>query len=314
MMDNDAISNKKKTNDAYFKEFIKNKYMLSTVLMGCTDEFKDLDMEQTLSYLDVEDDCVKVRDRNTRFHTEDDSELVMDSVFYVKSPNNGTIAIIVEIEGQERNNPGYPILNRAIAYASELIHDQKGKEYIGDDYGSLKKVYSIWCMMNPKMKDRNTIVNYRMIGSYNEPYSSRLPIDDPDLMRIVMVNIGGSDGLSREGQSKNTEQMMKILNLMFKEDLNAAVKKKVLNEQYNIPISDSLSEAIRGISMGFVEEFRKGRQESRDEDMYVETLSQVASNLIETTGMTIDEAITNMKVPDEYIPFVKKRVNELRNP
>ena len=66
--------------------------------------------------------------------------------------------------------------------------------------------------------------------------------------------------------------------------------------------------------MGFVEEFRKGRQESRDEDMYVETLSQVASNLIETTGMTIDEAITNMKVPDEYIPFVKKRVNELRNP
>ena len=41
-------------------------------------------------------------------------------------------------------------MKRAVYYAARLISSQKEKEFHGDDYNSIKKVYYIWIASAPR--------------------------------------------------------------------------------------------------------------------------------------------------------------------
>ena len=69
---------------------------------------------------------------------------------------NKVNTLIINVEAQKRLNPKkktgdtYPLLKRAVYYASRLISSQKGTEFTNSDYDKIKKVYTIWiCMESP---------------------------------------------------------------------------------------------------------------------------------------------------------------------
>ncbi|MBO5547768.1 MAG: hypothetical protein J5920_03300, partial [Candidatus Methanomethylophilaceae archaeon] len=89
----------------------------------------------------------------------------LDSLFDITLPDNEKVKLILNVEGQADPNPGYSLVDRALFYASSIIADQRGKDFSGDHYEDLKKVYSVWCVLQPRDKDRNSIIRYRVQGS-----------------------------------------------------------------------------------------------------------------------------------------------------
>ncbi len=54
------------------------------------------------------------------------------------------VNVIINIEIQNDDTPGYPIPKRSIYYGSRLISAQRGSVFKDHEYGKLKKVVSIW--------------------------------------------------------------------------------------------------------------------------------------------------------------------------
>ena len=56
--------------------------------------------------------------------------------------------IIVNVEAQNKYNPGYPLIKRGIYYVSRMLSAQNGVDFKSGEYGKLKKVCSIWICLN----------------------------------------------------------------------------------------------------------------------------------------------------------------------
>ena len=65
------------------------------------------------------------------------------------------------LEAQHKDNPGYPLVSRAIYYSSRLLSKQMNAPdgFQHSDYDKIKKVYSIWiCIQHAGEKDDATNV------------------------------------------------------------------------------------------------------------------------------------------------------------
>ena len=78
------------------------------------------------------------------------------------SKEKAQIGLIVNVEAQNRFDPGYPLLKRGIYYCCRMISSQYGTEFTGADYGKLKKVYSIWICTTPPKNREHTITSYAL--------------------------------------------------------------------------------------------------------------------------------------------------------
>ncbi len=268
---NEETRARRMSMDSEFKKLIKDKYILSTILMGCVEEFEGMDMGQTISCLDVQDDLDIVKTRDTEFITGAGEKVIMDSVFEVKLPNDEVLGIVVNIEAQGSVNTGYPLLNRAGFYISELVVDQKGKEFSRNDYGHMKKVVSIWCILNPPAAQRNTVIEYRTEGHYRGGLSSSEPIAEYDLTRLILINLGQPSSVPADGNVSadkgRDNAMMDMLGILFDLVMGTSEKKRVLEEGYKLPVSDYASSAMEGLGMTLTaEDFWQGRLDSMRED------------------------------------------------
>ncbi len=318
----------KKSLDASFKTFIKDKYILSTILMGCVSEFREMTMEETIACLDVKEGCTEVKGRPTEFFTASGERIEVDSVFEIRLPNNDKIGLIIGIEGQAKIDTGYPILKRASYYAASLIANQKGKEFEHDNYGDLQKVYTIWCILNPRAGDRDTVLEYSMKGGYMEPFSSRNSVPECDMMDIILINMSGSHEDDEGDHSKiishRTEVMMDVLKTVFSR-MDGKDKKRILEENYMISVSDTISEAMEDISMtmtwddliqgtiesskedGFIQGRTEGKAEGRIEGK-IEGKAELILTFMKKQGVSLEEALDIFELTSEERESVRQYV------
>ena len=55
-----------------------------------------------------------------------------------------SIGVVINIEVQKKDKPGYPIESRMVYYLCRTISMQRGVTFSGSDYGSICKCYSLW--------------------------------------------------------------------------------------------------------------------------------------------------------------------------
>ena len=65
-----------------------------------------------------------------------------------------------EIGAQKTYHLTYPWILRALFYCARMVSEQKDTEFRHDDYGDLKKVYSIWLFMESPNYAAHTISSY----------------------------------------------------------------------------------------------------------------------------------------------------------
>ena len=214
-------------------------------------------------------------------------------------PTNGEqIKIIVNIEAQKSTKTiDYPLMKRAVYYVARLISAQKEKEFHGDNYSGLKKVYSIWVCMNVQNYRADSIQQYGLTekvihGKFHDN------LQNYDLIKIIVLNLG---------KKATSHRLLNLLHLLEKE--------KILREEYDIELTrDMRGELVEmgGLMEPLLEMAAEEAAEKAAKKAVAETkkttLVENIRSLMKTMKWTAKQAMDALQVPpdkqEEYLPLI----------
>ena len=183
-----------------------------------------------------------------------------------------TLQLIINLEIQLDDSPGYPLVARGFYYCARMISEQYGTVFTKEHYEKLRKVYSIWICPDPAKKRQNGISRYhtvkeRVYGNSDVKQGSY------DLMEVVILNLGDTD-------EKCEKEILNLLNLLFSSSVPPEEKKKRLDRDFKIAMTEefesevgkmcNLSDAIeelaiqRGMEKGMEKGMQQGMQQGEE--------------------------------------------------
>ena len=300
--------NRRVASDSTFKYFVHKRYVLSRLLKDNLDELKNMSLDEIDKCLDLGEDGDTVIGRETEYVSADEQKVILDSVFDIRVPGSGKeISVIVGVEGQNDPDPGYPLGKRAEYYLARMVSAQKGREFDGSNYSDLRKTYSIWCILDPRTSDRNTVVRYRMVPERTFGTGDREP-ETLDTFNVIMVNIGQY----REG----LPDALAIGSAMFSA-MDNVQRRQLISERFNISMNDEDLERLRDMCDVFQDKFDHGLRigEARGIEIgkemgRIENYVSTTVSLVQKKGMSIEEVLSVLDVPDDLRPEVMSEVHK----
>ena len=181
--------------------------------------------------------------------------------------------MILNLEIQLDDTPGYPIVKRGFYYCGRMVSEQYGTVFTDEHYEKLEKVYSIWICPDPAKKRKNGIFKYHTVEDiiYGESYTKE---KNYDLMEVVVLNLGDAD------KSSDLE-ILDLLNVLFSAAITPEEKKQRLNDEFEIAMTVefesevqemcNLSEALvelgieQGVKRGIEQGIEQGKELGREE-------------------------------------------------
>ena len=213
---------------------------------------------------------------------------IFDIRFTITLPDGSRTKIIINIEAQQKSNPGYSLLNRGIFYAARLISAQLSVEFTNDSsdkkqYDNMKKVYSIWICMNCPEDKKDSIINYSFEPHIIYQGNEKLKVyENCDLMNIPFIHLSGKPDQSHH-------RLISMLDTLLAK-MDAETKKKKLQEEHNLPMTIKLEKEMNdmcNLSSGIREESRmEGKLEGR-----VETTIEFIKNIMFKRQSSAEEAM-----------------------
>ena len=295
------IAGKQARYDAAAKSVLSDKSVLAHILKGCVSEFKEYDTETIKSkYIEAEvrvsevavDDGAQpedIRGRSVELNSVTEGRLVYDIIFDVKIPDpKKEKCAIINIEAQKKYNVGYPIPKRADYYTGRLVSSQKGTIFRNSDYGKLRKVISIWIVMEVCNKKKNSISVYRtkedmLCGEF------KVQKNNYDMQTVIMIGLGE--------HTKTENRLLKMLDILFAKDMSAPEKQKLL-EQMGIAMTEETKEEVNemcNLGEGIYEQgIEKGIEqgESRQKEKGIRALVETCRELGAAPGIIEDKLVS----------------------
>lgn len=150
--------------------------------------------------------------------------------------------ILIDVEAQKDENPGYDIPVRGLYYGCRMISSQLSTEFSVDTndpvkYGNVKKVYSIFICTETSQKRANCIEKYSikkemLCGENND--SPRY-----DLLSAIIVN------LSRKHDCGNTDnKLIHFLTDLFNEEIPGNKKIDLLEKEYHLRLTEEIEKEV----------------------------------------------------------------------
>ena len=178
LADDIELANYKIRYDEEVKNVLANRSILARILKRTVSELMEYDLdlvERCISEkIDISSVHVNPGKTNRKIASNDridkvagEGSVIYDIKFHIITPDGEARKVIINIEAQQKSNPGYDIVTRAIFYCARLLSAQLKVEFNNDgtdksQYDNIKKVYSIWiCMDCPKDK-RDSIISFSM--------------------------------------------------------------------------------------------------------------------------------------------------------
>ena len=263
---------KGKAIDDYCKRVLSNKDVVSYIL------------EKLI--LDNKGYC-GIKESNIVDESIPGARIEYDKLYEVKLPKT---KIFVNIEAQSKENPGYPLINRAVYYVSRLIDQQKNKSegFMKSRYGEMKEVYSIWIIMDMDVKKEE------MIEVHTFPEK-----EDKTLMNIIMVYPLKED-------SEN--EVIRFLHILFVSDMEPAKKKQILEEKYQIKMTRELEEAMDDMCNVIEYYERKSRLEGE-----VNTTLKAIEKIEKNMYLSREEAMDVLEISGELKSKILDRLKEVKS-
>lgn len=296
-------SNDKANYDAACKRLLSERIILAWIMKNCIQEYRNCDVTDIAEkYIEGQPQVAETPvEGGTMIHgtgVEDASPtegtITYDIRFLATAPATGEIIrLIINVEAQNDFYPGYPLIKRGIYYCSRMISAQHGTEFNGSHYEQIKKVYSIWICMNPPKYRENTITRYHLVED-NLIGEVREPVANYDLITAVMICPGNEDG-------ENYAGILKLLGVLLSTEESAAEKRRILEEDFHIQMTQSLEEEV-----SLMCNLSKGVEEKG----IAKGMAEAIKRLMENMGWSIEEAMSALKIPEsdrqEYIAMMKK--------
>lgn len=310
-----AMRSWERTYDKSAKNLIATRQFLAMILKEHVPEFQPFDRET------IERDCIdgkpwveeipvepgktnrkrrarKIRGLNTEQSIEDEGYITYDVLFYAHVPGTGErVKLLINIEAQ-RTEPSYSLYRRAYFYACRLVSSQKEYDFVGQDYDSICKVYSIWLCFYLPEGETSSITSYGfgenpIVGNHTIPKSVY------DLMNITMIHVGDDD------ESEDT--LIRFLRLVFLSQWTEQELARKLQKEFGItPNEETKKEMTKmcNLSTGLIERAEargeargKAKGEARGR---AEAWAASARNLMKNLKLTAQQAVDAIAVPVEF--------------
>ena len=184
------------------------------------------------------------------------------------------IKLLVNVEAQNDDKPGYDISLRALFYCCRMISAQQGVEFTTDSddpvkYGNIKKVYSIWICTETAQKRANTIEKYGISREFLLGSNT----DEPryDILNAILINIS-----EKHDTGDTDNELIKMLTDLFDERIGAVEKVRKLESDYGLNMTKeekrevmsvcTYSDAMekRGIEIGFGQGIEQGIEQGEE--------------------------------------------------
>ena len=301
--------------DECAKKLLTYKAVIAWILKSCTKEFsqysvnficdnclkENIEISSRAVHQDHPDrsklldgneqiDCL-----NSEANAIKDQTVYYDIRFKAYIPNTEEpVQLIINLEIQLNDTPGYPLVTRGFYYCARMISEQYGTIFTDEHYKKIQKAYSIWICPDPAKKRKNGIFKYHTIEntilgkSYTDPQSY-------DLMEVVIVNLGDAD--------KESElEILDLLNVLFSTSATPEEKKKRLHEDFDIAMTEEFESEVRdmcnlsralvdqGIEQGIEQGMKQGVEKEKMSlaQMIIEEKEPV-DKISKYTGYAIDK-------------------------
>ena len=259
--------------DRLAKRFLARKSILAHILKHTVSEFADSSLQDIeRKYIEGEpsatintvplDDTLDIKGKHTESNSPIEGLITFDIIFDAIAPTTGEpIKLIINIEPQKTTTSiDYKLMKRAVYYVARLISSQKEKEFHGDDYNSLKKVYSIWITMDVQNYRANSIQEYSLTekvlhGTFQDE------LQNYDLLKIIILNLG---------TKKTSHKLLDLLHLLFMDLRLSDEKEKILRDQYDITLTRDMRKELTQMG-GLMEPLLKVAAEQAAEKTAAET-------------------------------------------
>ncbi len=302
--------------DAAVKRLLADKTILAWILESCVPEFKGMGIDEIANCIErspqiskvavMPDEAVrtpKIHGTSVEDATMTEGSVMFDIRFDASIPDNGEgINLIINVEAQNNFYPGYPIIKRGIYYCSRMISSQYGSVFTKSHYEKIRKVCSIWVCVNPPKGRENTITRYSIteencIGNVKEPPERY------DLLMAVMICLGNPEDGGCTG-------LLKLLGVLLSSDIKADDKQKILEQDFGIPMTEKLERKV--FEMCNLSEFvmEKGMQKGMEKGME-KGIAVSIQRLMEKLGLTSDQAMDMLCIPESDQPKYKSMINQL---
>lgn len=211
------------------------------------------------------------------------------------------------MEAQNKDNPGYNLVSRAIYYCGRLIDRQKNSKdgFCHSDFDDIKKVYSIWICLNHDQSKDDSITKYYVTEECVQNKATN-PKESYDLFTVVMLYPSKT-----YDYEDNKNSLLEMLNVLFSSELSASFKKEKLSHDYGILMTKEIDEEVENVcnlSEGvFNDGVNKGIQKGIQET-YVKAIIDLTSSL----KITIENAMELLKIPQEERPIYLDIVQKMK--
>ena len=291
--------------DNVAKRVLSRKIILAHILKETVTEFAGCSIDDIeKKYIEGEpvltvnriplDDTLDIKGKPTESKSPTEGIVTFDIIFDAILPKNGEqIKIVVNIEAQKTTKTiGYPLMKRAVYYVSRLISGQKEKEFHGDNYNSLKKVYSIWVCMNVQNYRADSIQEYSLTekivhGNFRDKLSNY------DLIKIIILNLG---------KKETSHRLLNLLHLLFMDKKKTGDKEKILRDEYEIELTRDMRGELVEMG-GLMEPLLEIAAEEAAEKAAAETEKKMGveyiRNLMKTMKWTAKQAMDALQVPPD---------------
>ena len=201
--------------------------------------------------------------------------------------------MVINVEAQNDFYPGYRIEKRGVYYTCRMISEQYGTVFEESEYQKIKKVASIWICTNPPKYLYNTIARYSLektdlVGEIKDNKKNY------DLITVVMVCLGGKERYTG---------LLKMLDVLFSQQMEAAEKKSILQDEFGIPMTRNLEgglEKVCNLSKGV---YNSGYDNGFKKAVDTTTVQYIVL-LMKNKNMDIEECLDTFHIPetkrDEY--------------
>lgn len=302
--------------DAAVKRLLANKEILARILKGCVREYQNCTVPEILQCIEGTPQLGKVlvhtdEEISERIHgiSDEDAALYEGTVrydirFQARLPmGKGSLGLIINIEAQRHDHPGYPLVKRGIYYCSRMISSQYGTVFADSHYGKIRKVYSIWICEHPAQKRKNSIVQYEM----DEKIRFGNSIEDPmnyDLLSVIMVYMG-------IGDEKQQEELIRILDVLLSPKYTLTTRKQILQEEFGLAMTRKMEGEVqemcnlslniyeKGIEQGIVQGIEQGMEKMLLDNIHT---------LIQNMHCPVETAMDILNVPEDKREFVVRNI------
>ena len=307
--------------DMNVKKILAHKPLLARILKEVMAECDDMSYEQIegciegevrISEVPLEPGMTNAVDQITGQAQEaydyEEGLIVYDLRTYLKFPGGDVkpVKVLLNVEAQNEEKPGYDISLRALFYCCRMISEQLGTEFTTctDDpvkYGNIKKVYSIWICTETSGIRENTIEKYEINRKF-------LVGSNPDAPRYDILNAAIINISAKHNKDSVDNELLRMLTDLFDERVDGQKKIEILENEYGLPLTREIREELKNMCTYGASIARKNAESGINEglDMGLKALVNSLKKFIKDFDALYKEVISN----EEYSQMTKEEVKK----